>query len=621
MSSSIAEQLAEKQKEISVAEFFERNRHILGFDTLARALVTSVKEAVDNSLDACEEANILPDLYIEVERVSKNEYRIVVEDNGPGIVKTQIPKVFGQLLYGSRFYTVRQSRGQQGIGISGVVMYSQLTTGRPTRIISKIGPERPAHLYDLIIDTKRNRPEILREDTVPWDKDTGTRLEAVIMGQYVREKRQSVLEYLKSTAMINPHSQIVFKEPDGTVVTFSRASEKLPQLPVEIKPHPEGVELGTILKMAKESESHKFTSFLINDFSRIGSRTAREICTKAFLDADLRPQDLSRGQAKRLLQAFRSVKIMAPPTDCLSPLGEVLIKRGVKKEIKADMVATATRPPSVYSGNPFQVEAGVAYGGELPNDQLARVIRYANRVPLLYQQGDCVITKAIESMDWRRYGLEQRGGEGLPIGPVVFLVHVASTSVPYTSESKEAIAEVPEIRNEVELAMRECGRRMQAHIKKSERLLKLKEKEEIIKKILPLIADKSAKVLNRPVPDISSVVAKIMDSVLIEGESSYVDGFYRIKIDVTNYTVSSKVFDLYLRIPSTAEVEEASPKPDGSRDGLVIWGLRLKPSDFASLSLRMGKLEAGDYDVVECYVDKIDPEKVMGAEVWNGGFE
>ncbi len=620
MASTIAEELAEKQREISVAEFFERNRHILGFDTLSRALVTSVKEAVDNSLDACEEASILPDINIGIDRISKNEYRITAEDNGPGIVKEQIPKVFGQLLYGSRFHTVRQSRGQQGIGISGVVMYSQLTTGRPARILSKIGPDRPAHLYDLIIDTKKNRPEILREEIVSWDKGTGTRLEVVAMGKYVREKRQSVLEYLRSTAMINPHAQIEFREPDGTVITFKRASDRVPQLPIEIKPHPEGCELGTVMKMAKDTESYRLSSFLVGEFSRIGNRTAREICSKALLDEDLRPQDLSRGQAKRLLQAFGGVKIMAPPMDCLSPMGEVLIKRGVKKEIAADMVATSTRPPSVYSGNPFQVEAGVAYGGELPKEQTAKLIRFANRVPLLYQQGDCVITKAVESIDWRRYGLEQRGGEGLPVGPVVFLAHVASTNVPYTSESKEAIADVPEIRNEVELALRECGRRMQAHIKKSERLQKLKEKEEIIRKILPLIAEKTSKVLDKPIPDISPIIAKIMDSVLIDGKSDYADGFYRVKIGVTNYTLHSKTFGLYLRFPSTALIEDASPQLDESKAGLIAWKLRLGPNDSIAISLRMGNLELGDYDMVECYVDKIDPEKVMGAEIWNGEF-
>ena len=620
MASTIAEELAEKQKEISIAEFFERNRHILGFDTLSRALVTSVKEAVDNSLDACEEANIIPDIYIEIDKIGKDEYRIIAEDNGPGIVKRQIPKVFGQLLYGSRFHTLRQSRGQQGIGISGVVMYSQLTTGRPAKILSKIGPNEPAHLYNLIIDTKRNRPEILREEMVPWDKDVGTRLEVVVKGKYAREKRQSVLEYLKSTAMINPHAQIIFREPNGTTTEFERVSDKMPQLPTEIKPHPEGCEMGTVLKMAKETESLKLLSFLINEFSRIGTRTAKEICSKAFLDGDQRPQDISRGQAKRLLQSFQSVKIMAPPTDCLSPLGEVLIKRGIKKEIIADMVATATRPASVYSGNPFQVEAGIAYGGDLPKEQVGKLTRFANRVPLLYQQGDCAITKAIGSIDWRRYGLEQRGGEGLPVGPVVFLVHVASTNVPYTSESKEAIADILEIRGEVALALRECGRRMLLHIKKNERLQKLKEKEEIIKKILPLIAEKTAKVLDRPIPDIAPVVAKIMDSVLINGEQDFSEGFYHIRLDATNYTLNSKSFNLYLRIPKTVLVEGVTPQPDGVEDGLLQWKLRLEPNGLAHISLRLGGLEQGDYDMVECYVDKIDPEKVMGAEMWNGGL-
>jgi len=141
----IAHRLAQDLKEISVAEFFERNKQILGFDSLHRALLTAVKEAVDNALDACEESEILPDIDVIIQKVDKNEYSVTVEDNGPGVVKKQIENILGRLLYGSRFHAIRQSRGQQGIGISAVVMYGQLTTGRPTRILSKIGPDMPAY--------------------------------------------------------------------------------------------------------------------------------------------------------------------------------------------------------------------------------------------------------------------------------------------------------------------------------------------------------------------------------------------------------------------------------------------------------------------------------------------
>ena len=169
-----AQSLAAGQRDISVSEFFAKNRHLLGFDNPRKALLTTVKEAVDNALDACEEAGILPEVWVHILATAENRFRVGVQDNGPGIVKQQIPLIFGRLLYGSKFHRLRMSRGQQGIGISAAGMYGLLTTGRPVRIVSKIGKGKPLHYYEIQIDTKRNLPEILNgkgegEDIAPTD--------------------------------------------------------------------------------------------------------------------------------------------------------------------------------------------------------------------------------------------------------------------------------------------------------------------------------------------------------------------------------------------------------------------------------------------------------------------
>jgi DNA topoisomerase-6 subunit B len=331
---NIADELAKKQKEISVSEFFERNKQLLGFDSPTRAIITSVKEAVDNSLDACEEAGILPEILVTLEEVNKkrNIYKLTVEDNGPGIVRKQIPNVFGRLLYGSRFHAIRQSRGQQGIGISAVVMYAQLTTGRATMVQSKTGPKRAPHEIELKLDTKHNRPDVLRDEVILWDeKDHGTRFECHMVARYQRGSK-SAFEYLRSTAIVNPHARIVFREPDGRVITFHRATDKLPRAAKEIQPHPQGILLGTLLKMAKASGEHKMVPFMQKEFSRVSPRVAKEVCSKAYIDTEMRPADLSGEQGERLVQAFHSVKIMAPPTDCLSPIGPILTRKGLKKE-------------------------------------------------------------------------------------------------------------------------------------------------------------------------------------------------------------------------------------------------------------------------------------------------
>ncbi|MCD6370426.1 MAG: DNA topoisomerase VI subunit B [Thermoplasmata archaeon] len=614
----IAHKMAKKQKEISIAEFFEKNKQILGFDSFTKAMVVSVKEAVDNSLDACEEARILPDILVKVESVGKDEYRIIVEDNGPGIVRKNIPLVFGKLLYGSRFHAIRQSRGQQGIGISAVVLYGQLTTGKPARIISKIGEDEVAYEVILTIDTKKNEPKVIKETPIIWDREEGTHVEVTIRGRYTRGK-QSILEYLQQTAIVNPHAQITFVDPDGRKIIFKRAADILPQPTREIKPHPYGIELGQLLNMARSTKAYRLTSFLTTEFSRVSPKIAEEICKKAYLYGDMRPKDLTIEEAKRLMEAFNKVKLMAPPTDCLSPIGENLIKKGLKNvlgSLKPGFYARpVTREPKVYSGNPFIVEAGLVYGGELPKDQPVKILRFANRVPLLYQQGGCVITKAISSVDWRRYGLEQRGGEGIPVGPAIILVHVASTRVPFTSEAKEAIADVPEIREEIELALKSLGRQLKMFMIKKERKNKLSEKFFLVTKILPEIAKKSAEIVEKPVPPLEPVISKIMNVVWIdENIEKLGKDKIKVKVKVANFIPKPLEFTLYGDYPLGTLVETDG---DGGED-YVKWNVRIDPLKYQNFYFVLK--DVSGYGETNYYVDGINPSIVVGAEPLPGDW-
>jgi len=545
---SIAVELAKKQREISVAEFFEKNKHILGFDSLQRSIITCVKEAVDNSLDACEEACILPDIFVEINRVDKDAYGVIVEDNGPGIVKEQVSKVFGKLLYGSRFHVLRQSRGQQGIGISACVLYAQITTGKPVKIISKTAADRPACYFELLIDTRKNDAKVLVKKDIPWNRPRGTRVEMEVKGTYIQGKK-SVGEYLKSTSIVNPHAKITFIDPDGKETVFDRATDVMPVLPEEIKPHPSGIELGMLLKMA-DGYKDSMVNFLCNEFARIGRKTADELCRVANLDPSARAGDMSREQAKSLIEAFKSVKIIAPPKVCLSPIGEELISRGLRKEYKTDFVSVVKREASVHSGHPFIVEAALAYGGNVPREGRIDIMRFANRVPLLYQQGGCAITHAISRINWKNYGLEQPQ-EGLPVGPVMVIVHVASTNVPFTSESKDAIADIPAILDEIELAVRDTARDLKNFLSRRKNLERRKEKEEIIKRLLPQLAEKTASILKREKPDIDPVVANIMGNVLIQKKGAgirlknFSDAEQKFKLRATSHKIE-KNWDISL---------------------------------------------------------------------------
>ena len=482
----IAEKLAKEQKSISISEFFLKNRHLLGFDNPTRALMMVVKEAVDNSLDACTEIKVLPEIKVEINQINENRFTITVEDNGPGIVKQQIPNIFGKLLYGSKFHSMKQSRGQQGIGISAAVLYSQLTTGKSTKIYSRIGSKKPAHYFELQIDTKKNEPNVIKDNEIEWDKDQGTKVEIEIEGRYLKGK-QSVDEYIKQTAIVNPHATFVYTNPEKEKFEYLRVTDQLPHEAKEIKPHPYGIEIGQLMKMLQDTGENTIKSFLQNEFSRISDTVSKEICDKAKLNQNEKPKKLEHKEIELLFNSLQEVKIMAPPSDCLSPITSELLEKGLRKEISADFYVAATRSPSVYRGMPFIIETAIAYGGELEKESQVRLMRFANRVPLLYQQGACAITEAVSETSWKSYGLQQ-SGNNIPNGPVIILVHISSVWVPFTNEAKEAIAHYDEIIKEIKLGLQECGRKLNIYINKNIKSKEQKDKINLFEKYIPELA-------------------------------------------------------------------------------------------------------------------------------------
>ncbi|MCP4834047.1 MAG: DNA topoisomerase VI subunit B [Phycisphaera sp.] len=477
-----AEEMASRQREISVSEFFAKNRHLLGFDNPRKALLTTVKEAVDNALDACEEAGILPDIRVELLQLAETRFKVTIRDNGPGIVRKQIENIFGKLLYGSKFHRMKMSRGQQGIGISAAGMYGLMTTGQPVVIISKTGRNKPSHEVVLKMDTARNRAEVISEKEHPEDdklfpEGHGTHVTIELEGRY-QKGRASVDEYLEQTAIANSHARFTYLAPSNEECEYPRALDQLPPEAKEIKPHPNGIELGTLIQMLERTEKTQLGAFFKEEFCRVGPRVAKEICSKADLTDRTWVKQVGHDDAERLFKAIQQVRIMAPPTDCLVPIGTKAMLAGLLKEVKAEFFAASSRPAAVYRGNPFQIEVGIAYGGQLAGDDLARVIRFANRVPLLYQQSACCSFKAVVETGWRNYGMQQ-ARSALPTGPLVVMIHMASTWVPFTSESKEAIADYDEIRKEMKLALQECGRKLGTYLRRRQRMRRETERRHV----------------------------------------------------------------------------------------------------------------------------------------------
>jgi len=507
-----AQSIALRQREISVSEFFAKNRHMLGFDSPARALLTAVKEAVDNSLDACEEAGHLPDIRVQIEELAESRFRVTVADSGPGIVKSQVPKIFGKLLYGSKFHELKQSRGQQGIGISAAVMYSQLTTGKPVRVTTRTGPRKPAQVYDLQIDTKKNTPIVLEEGVVEWGRDHGTRIEMEIEASYKKGKR-SVDSYIHQVALANPHAEITYQPPKAEPVVYKRLTQELPEETLSIKPHPYGVELGVLMDMLATTRSRNTKGFLSSEFSRMSPRAAQEILDIAGVKPKTAPKRVNRDQAEAMIKAFGKVRLMKPPTNCLAVVGEDLLIKSLEREVDAVFYTAVTRPPAVYRGNPFQVEAALAYGGDwMAADDIVQLYRFANRAPLTYQQSACAITQSVIGTAWRNYGINQSKG-ALPTSPMVIMVQIASVWVPFTSESKEAVAHYPEIIKEIKLALQECGRRLARFIRRGVREREEAKKRSYIEQYIPHIGIALREILGFSDREEQKVVIKLKNTL------------------------------------------------------------------------------------------------------------
>lgn len=552
-----AETMGARQRDISVSEFFAKNRHLLGFDNPRKALLTTVKEAVDNSLDACEEAGILPDITVVIEDLQpdrpasakSSRYRITVVDNGPGIMRAQVEHIFGRLLYGSKFHRLKMSRGQQGIGISAAGMYGLITTGKPMMIQTRPKAGKKAHHIELAMNTKTNRAEVTVDEETddfplqrlrdlpqargvdvldPATYPTGTSVTIELEGKY-QKGRGSVDEFLELTAIANPHAKFTFVRPTrttdeeedvpllrkakgpesgpaspgmepatpattedlGAMVVFPRGVTELPPETKEIQPHPRGVELGTLLQMLKDFEqSEKGGSlyhFLQDRFCRVSAGTAGDFCEKIGVTSRTKVADIEPPQAEALYKVFQEAKLGPPPTDCLAPIGVQQMLKGMFKGVRAEFYAASSRSAEVYRGRPFLIEAAIAFGGELPADEPARVIRFANRVPLLFQQSACSSFKAVAETNWRNYDLQQPRGS-VPVGPLVVMIHMASVWVPFTSESKEAIADYDEIRKEMKLALMECGRKLGAYLRKRAKMKREGERRDIFERYIGEIA-------------------------------------------------------------------------------------------------------------------------------------
>lgn len=499
-------------KEHSVAEFFKKNRQMLGFSGKVRSMTIIVHEIVTNALDACEEAGVLPDIFVQVEELDKEKehYRLTIRDNGPGIPKTHLGKALGQMLAGTKFHRYVQQRGQQGIGAAACTMFSYLTTGQPTKAVSVYKGKRLT--ASISIDFKQNKPvvDVLEEaDALPGESG----LAFISEFKDVRYERSNygVYEYLRRTALANPHSTISLMEP-GSVqpVVFPRSIAMNPARPAEIKPHPLGIGTHDLLEFAKHNrESRRLSSFLQETFSRVSAGKVDEL--RALLpnvDLNKNPQDMTWGEAEALVKAFSQVKWIAPATDSLVPIGREQVELSFRNIFNPEVLVVTERSPKVYRGGiPFMVEVGIAYGGGVAAaGKKGEVMRFANRVPLLFDSGGCAITETIKTMDWKRYDVKDFEEE-----PIAVLVNLISVHVPYTSAGKQAVSCEEDVMDEIKFAIMEASRGVQKYLSGKRKAHEIATKKKVVSRYIQQLSGDLASLSGEKRADIEKALTKIIE--------------------------------------------------------------------------------------------------------------
>ncbi len=492
----------------STAEYFAKNLQQVGFSSPVKAVLTTLKESVDNSLDACEEGKILPELSVSVRKVGTGGSRstdlveIVVEDNGPGIETEDLSKVFGEYLASSKFGRGQCSRGQQGIGISAATTWAQLTNASGVKVISKTSRMKKAVRATVDVDIKANKGVLKNKETFDWDRPHGTRVEFRIDGRVQLNGDGGLITYLDGTTLVNPHLHLRYKLLDADWSDVPRVTEEVPQVPPPTLPHPHTMKLGEFMTHAALYGRITLEKFLRKGFSRVTDQTLKELVKNGLPKTHLSKSltQISEQDYKKIFQAIQNTEMSSPSTRSVLTVGEEGLSKSIQRLGEVDFFSVVTRRPRICDFKPVVVEVAIARFLNRASDSQespVQLLRFANRVPLQFDKAACAITKAVESVNWRSYGLNQPKNS-LPLGPYVFAVSVTSPFIKFKNASKETIDASDELVEEIRRSLMQAGQKLSRHIRREDKAADLERKLQHIEKFAPILVEGLARIVKAP---------------------------------------------------------------------------------------------------------------------------
>jgi DNA topoisomerase-6 subunit B len=500
--------VASKITSSSTAEYFSKNLQQVGFSSGTKAVLTTLKEAVDNSLDACEDNGILPEIAIEIEKVgpgtqkNMDAIRIKVTDNGPGLEPDDLPRVFGEYLASSKFGRGRCSRGQQGIGISAATTWAQLTSAKGVRVITKTSKMRAALTGIVEVDIKNNRGVLKEKESMSWDRPSGASVEFFLDGRLQLNGEAGLMTYLTGTSIVNPHLTLKYKINDDKEVVMERVSTEQIHIPEPVPPHPHTFKLGEFIGHAHLFGKTALSGFLKKGFSRVTDDVIKELgkaagVKKAWLDTSV--TQLEDSQIRAVYSALQGLKLMAPSTRSVFSIGEQGLSSSINRIGEVDFFSVVSRKPTICDAKPIVVEVAIARlkTGSGDFDDPVQLLRFANRVPLQFDKAACAITKAIESVNWKTYGLAQPKNS-VPLGPYVIAVSVVSPFIKFKNASKETIDASDELVEELRLCLIQAGQRLSRYINKEKKAADLEQKIRHIEQFGPILIETIGRITKAP---------------------------------------------------------------------------------------------------------------------------
>ncbi len=489
----------------STAEYFAKNLQQVGFSSPSKAVLTTLKEAVDNSLDACEDHGILPEIQIKIQKLGKGSLKntdrllISVEDNGPGLRNDDVPMVFGEYLASSKFGKGRCSRGQQGIGISAATTWAVQTSATGAQVLTKVKGGKALSCL-VVNDLKKNKGLVKDKAIIPWDKVSGTRVEFLIDGRMQLNGEGGVLAYLRGNLLLNPHLSLSYELPDMAPVRIERVTDQMPLIPDASPPHPHTMKLGEFISHARLFGSKKLAEWLKTGFSRLGDVEIKEIFDKSKLPAATLAKPISSlgtSDFEAIFVGLQEVELKPPSTSSVMSIGEDALSLSMQRIGEIDLFAITSRKPAICDFKPVQVEVAMArvHGSGVDAEEPVSILRFANRVPLQFDKASCAIVKAITSVNWKSYGLKQSRGQ-LPTGPFIIAVSVISPFIKFKNASKETIDASDELVEEIRKALMQAGQKISRFLNKEAKERELETKTQHIEKFGPILVDTLCRILD-----------------------------------------------------------------------------------------------------------------------------